>query len=142
MYGGDADFDNMLHYFSSNGFDIVDRKKWHHVNRPLPTKRSRIENAEVTFENAWAACDGDVFKKLIKIADTQHESKQPFFNFVMTSSNHQPYSFPEGIIDTNKKTRNNAVKYSDKVLHTFFKEAADKPWFKNTVFVIMADHCS
>ena len=142
VYGGDADFDNMLHYFSSNGFDIVDRKKWHRVNRPLPTKRSRIENAEVTFENAWAACDGDVFKKLIKIADTQHESKQPFFNFVMTSSNHQPYSFPEGIIDTNEKTRNNAVKYSDKALHTFFKEAADKPWFKNTVFVVMADHCS
>ena len=142
IYGGDSEFDNMLNYFSSNGFDIVDRKKWHRIPPAIATQRERISDAEVGFENAWATSDGDLFRKLIKIVDAQHEKKQPFFNFVMTSSNHQPYTFPEGVIDSNEKTRNNAVRYSDKALEVFFTEAATKPWFKNTVFVLMADHCA
>lgn len=142
LYGGDADFDNMLNYFSTNGFDIIDRKKWHRLDRELPTKRNRIEDNEVSFENTWAVCDGDLFKKLIQITDKQYLNKEPFFNFVMTSSNHPPYTFPEGIIDSNEKNRSNAVRYSDKALETFFIEAKKKPWFKNTVFVVISDHCS
>jgi phosphoglycerol transferase MdoB-like AlkP superfamily enzyme len=142
LYGGDADFDNMLNYFSTNGFNIVDRKKWHRLDREIPTERNRINDNEVSFENAWASCDGDLFKKLLRVADQQHLNKQPFFNFVMTSSNHPPYTFPEGVIDSNEKTRNNAVKYSDKALENFFIKAEKKPWFKNTVFVIVSDHCS
>ena len=142
IYGGDAAFDNMLNYFSNNGFDIVDRKKWHRVTPAIATKRDHLSDAEVSFENAWAACDGDLLTKLLQVADTQYEKKQPFFNFVMTSSNHQPYTFPEGVIDSNEKTRNNAVRYSDKALEHFFTEAKTKPWFKNTVFVLMADHCA
>lgn len=142
IYGGDAHFDNMLNYFSYNGFDIVDRRKWHRIKEELPTKRNRINDNEVTFENAWATCDENLFDKLIKVSDNQSKTKQPFFNFVMTSSNHQPYTFPDGLIDSNEKTRDNAVKYSDKALQQFFEKAKTKPWFANTVFVIMADHCA
>jgi phosphoglycerol transferase MdoB-like AlkP superfamily enzyme len=142
IYGGDGHFDNMTNYFSNNGFDIVDRKKTHRLNEKLPTKRTRIEDDEITFENAWSACDGDVYNKLIKIADEQHKNKEPFFNFVMTSSNHNPYTFPKGVIDSDEKTRENAVKYSDKTFQQFFEKAKNKPWFKNTVFVIMSDHCA
>ena len=142
IYGGDSHFDNMLNFFSFNEFDIVDRKKWHRLQDQLPVKRGRIEDVEVTFENAWATCDEDLFNKVLKIADKQHTTNQPFFNFVMTSSNHQPYTFPEGLIASNKKTRSNAVKYSDKALQQFFETAKTKPWFSNTVFVIMADHCA
>jgi len=60
----------------------------------------------------------------------------------MTSSNHQPYTFPDDLIDSNERTRENAVKYSDKALQQFFEKAKTKPWFANTVFVIMADHCA
>ena len=142
IYGGDGHFDNMTNYFSYNGFDIVDRKKPHRLAENLPTKRTRIEDDEVTFENAWATCDGDLFTKLLNVADKQYESKQPFFDFIMTSSNHPPYTFPKGVIDSDKNTRANAVKYSDKELHKFFEKAKTKPWFKNTVFVIMSDHCA
>ncbi|KGL59027.1 sulfatase [Polaribacter sp. Hel1_85] len=142
MYGGDGHFDNMTNYFSYNDFDIIDRKKPHRLKENLPTKRTRIEDHEVTFENAWATCDGDIYNKLLKTADKQHKTKQPFFNFVMTSSNHQPYSFPKGVIDADKKTRENAVKYSDKAFEQFFKKAVNKPWFNNTVFVVMSDHCA
>ena len=142
IYGGDGHFDNMTNYFSHNGFDIVDRKKPHRLSENLPTKRTRIEDNEVTFENAWATCDGDLFNKLIKVADEQHKTKQPFFDFIMTSSNHPPYTFPKGVIDSDENTRENAIKYLDKSIQVFFEKAKTKPWFENTVFIIMSDHCA
>ena len=142
MYGGDCHFDNMANFFGYNGFDIIDRKKQHRLSKRLPTKRIRIEDNEITFENAWAACDGDIYNKLLKLADEQHTNKEPFFNFVMTSYNHQPYTFPKGVINSDENTRENAVKYTDKTFENFFKIAKNKPWFKNTVFVVMSDHCA
>jgi len=60
----------------------------------------------------------------------------------MTTSNHKPYTFPEGTIDLPQGDRNAAVKYTDYALGKFIVEAQQKPWFKNTVFVIVADHCA
>lgn len=142
IYGGDGHFDNMTSFFSHNGFDIVDRKKPHRLSEDLPTKRTRIEDEEVTFENAWAACDGDLFAKLLKVADEQYKTKQPFFDFIMTSSNHPPYTFPKGVIKSDENTRENAIKYLDKTIQQFFEKAKTKPWYKNTVFIIMSDHCA
>ena len=142
IYGGDGHFDNMTTFFSHNGFDIIDRKKPHRLSENLPTNRTRIEDDEVTFENAWAACDGDVFNKLLKVADEQHKIKKPFFDFIMTSSNHPPYTFPKGVINSDENTRENAIKYLDKTIQLFFEKAKTKPWFENTIFIIMSDHCA
>jgi len=143
FYGGDGHFDNMTNYFSGNGFDIVDRRKLHRLQTVLPTQRTRISDDEVTFENAWATCDGDLFNKVLRTADKQHEEGRPFFDFVMTSSNHKPYTYPDGIVDIpSGKNRKGAVKYADKMLRDFFAVARTKPWYKNTVFVIMSDHCA
>ncbi|MBK7308410.1 MAG: sulfatase-like hydrolase/transferase [Chitinophagaceae bacterium] len=35
-----------------------------------------------------------------------------------------------------------AVKYTDYAINKFIKEAQQKPWFNNTLFVIVSDHCS
>ena len=142
IYGGDGHFDNMTNFFSHNGFDIIDRKKPHRLSENLPTKRTRIEDDEITFENAWATCDGDLFNKLLNVADEQYKTKQPFFDFIMTSSNHPPYTFPKGVIDSDENTRENAIKYLDKSIQQFFEKAKAKPWFKNTIFIIMSDHCA
>ena len=143
LYGGDGHFDNMNVFFSNNGFDIVDRKKKHRFNEKFPTKRTQITDDEVTFENAWGVCDGDLYTKVLKEADKQHNLKQPFFNFIMTSTNHKPYTYPDGIVDIpSGKNRNGALKYTDKAFQQFFNEAKNKPWFKNTVFVVVSDHCA
>jgi len=143
LYGGDGHFDNMNVFFSNNGFDIVDRKKKHRFNEEFPTKRTQIADDEVTFENAWGVCDGDLYTKVLKEADKQHNLKQPFFNFIMTSTNHKPYTYPDGIVDIpSGKNRNGALKYTDKAFQQFFNEAKNKPWFKNTVFVVVSDHCA
>ncbi|MDX5585145.1 MAG: sulfatase-like hydrolase/transferase [Aureibaculum sp.] len=143
FYGGDGYFDNMNIFFGNNGFDIVDRKKKHRFKKEFPTKRTHISDNEVTFENAWATCDADLYKKVLKIADQQYQTGKPFFNFVMTSSNHQPYTYPEGYVDIPSGTsREGAIKYTDWAFKEFIEKAKNKPWFENTVFIIMSDHCA
>ena len=61
----------------------------------------------------------------------------------MTVSNHRPYTYPDGKIYIPSKTgRQGAVKYTDYAIGKFIKEASTKPWFDNTIFVIVADHCA
>ncbi len=143
FYGGDGYFDNMDKYFSSNGFDIVDRGRGFLPTGDIVTARKNIEDDEVTFENAWGVCDGDIYRKVLKEADLAFETGKPFFDFIMTTSNHKPYTYPDHKIDIPSGTgRNGAVRYTDYAIQEFLKSAKQKPWFKNTVFVIMADHCA
>jgi phosphoglycerol transferase MdoB-like AlkP superfamily enzyme len=130
MYGGDAYFDNMSDFFSGNGYDIVDKKAF--------------APEEITFANIWGVCDEDMYRKAIKIMNEESRNNKPFFNHIMTVSNHRPFTYPEGKIDipATAKSRDGGVKYTDYALHEFFKMAEKQPWFKNTVFVIVADHCA
>jgi phosphoglycerol transferase MdoB-like AlkP superfamily enzyme len=143
FYGGDGYFDNMNSYFGGNGFNIYDRGRGSVLNDEIKTTRTNINDNEVQFENAWGICDEDIYNKMLLSADTNHKNNKPFFNFIMTTSNHKPYTYP------NKKIwvpsgagRSGAVMYADYALGEFLKNATKKPWFKNTVFVIVADHCA
>lgn len=130
LYGGDAFFDNMRDFFSGNGYDIVDK------NTFIPE--------EITFANIWGVCDGDMGNKAIQTMNEEAKTGKPFFNHWMTVSNHRPFTYPDGKIDISPtiKSRDGGVKYTDYALRQFFANAAKQPWFKNTVFVIVADHCA
>lgn len=129
LYAGYGYFDNMNAFFSGNGFDIVDR--------------SSFSAEEVTFANIWGVCDEDLFRKVIREATSSHERGRPFFSVVMTTSNHRPYTYPEGRIDIPPKTgRDGGVKYADYSLGRLISESRAQPWFHDTVFVIVADHCA
>lgn len=142
IYGGDGYFDNMNNFFGGQGFDIVDRNRGNALSDHIKTKRFQIPDNEVSFENAWGICDEDLYRQSIKYADKNARAHKPFFQFVMTTSNHKPYTFPNGKIDLPQGERNAAVKYTDYALGKFLAEAKTKSWFKNTVFVIVADHCA
>lgn len=143
FYGGDGYFDNMNTYFGSNGFNIIDRGRGFLLDGSITTTRTNIDDNEVTFENAWGVCDMDLYNKVLKEADKAHDGGKPFFDFVMTTSNHKPYTYPEGTVDNPSGTgRDGAVKYTDYAINEFLKRAKQKPWYKNTVFVIMSDHCA
>jgi len=60
---------------------------------------------------------------------------------VMTVSNHRPFTFPTGRIDMEQGSRESAVKYTDWCIGDFLEKAKSKPWFDNTIFIVMADHC-
>lgn len=143
FYGGDGYFDNMNAYFGGNGFTIYDRGRGSVLSDQIKTTRNNIDDDEVTFENAWGICDEDIYSKMLKVADEHYAKKQLFFNFVMTTSNHRPYTYPDGVIDIPSGTsRQGAVKYTDYALKNLFQKAKNKPWFKDTVFIIIADHCA
>lgn len=142
IYGGDGYFDNMNNFFGGQGFDIVDRDRGNPLSDEIKTKRYAIEDKDVNFENAWGICDEDLYKQSIKYADKSSQENKPFFQFVMTTSNHKPYTFPNGKIDLPQGDRDAAVKYTDYALGQFIATAKTKPWFKNTVFLIVADHCA
>ncbi|WP_228372314.1 LTA synthase family protein [Chryseobacterium gregarium] len=142
IYGGDGYFDNMNNFFGGQGFDIVDRNRGNPLSDDIRTKRFAIPDSEVSFENAWGICDEDLYKQSIKYADKSSKENKPFFQFVMTTSNHKPYTFPTGRISLPQGDRNAAVKYTDYALGKFIAAAKQKAWFKNTVFLIVADHCA
>jgi len=130
IYGGFGYFDNMNYFFGHNGYRVIDR--------------TGVPKEDITFANVWGVCDEDLFRWTMREADAGHATGQPFHYFVMTTSNHRPYTFPEGRIDLPSKIsgRAGAVKYTDFSIGQFLREARQKPWFKNTVFVIVADHCA
>ncbi|BDU26404.1 alkaline phosphatase family protein [Flavobacterium sp. GSB-24] len=130
MYGGDAFFDNMQDFYSGNGYQIIDK--------------SNFSENEITFSNVWGVCDEDMYNKAIKVMNAEAQQNKPFFNHIMTVSNHRPFTYPNNKIDIpgNIKSRDGGVKYTDYALRQFFNKAKEQPWFNNTVFVIVADHCA
>jgi phosphoglycerol transferase MdoB-like AlkP superfamily enzyme len=129
IYGGFGYFDNMNYFFENNGFKIVDRDSF--------TKE------EISFANAWGVADEDLFDKTIAEADKSYVAGKPFLNFVMTTSNHRPFTYPDGKIDIASKTgRDGSVKYTDYAIGKLVEKSRAKPWFKNTIFVFVADHCA
>ena len=127
VYGGNALFDNMGSFFSNNNYRVIDRL-------------AKTKN-DVTFENAWGVADEDLFSWATKEADANHDAKKPFFMHVMTVSNHRPFTFPANRIDMPTGTRESAVKYTDWCIGDFLEKSKSKPWFDNTIFIIMSDHC-
>ena len=130
IYGGYSYFDNMSEYFSNNDYRVVDRQA-------IPKER-------IHYENIWGVTDEDLFDLAIREIDASLEKtkgKQPVFAHVMTTSNHRPYTYPAGRIDIPSGSgRQGAVKYTDWAIGHFIDEAKKKPWFKDTLFVITADH--
>jgi phosphoglycerol transferase MdoB-like AlkP superfamily enzyme len=141
LYGGNGYFDNMNAFFSSNGYHVVDQKDF--------------APSEVSFSNAWGVCDEDLFARAVREADVSFAKGQPFFQHVMTVSNHRPFTYPAGRIDAPhsgsapalrtlaayiEQTREGGVKYTDFAIGRFLEQARDKPWFKDTLFVFVADH--
>lgn len=116
IYGDVGFFDNMNYYFKNNGFEITDK--------------TDFAKNEIRFANAWGISDEDLFEKVIKQADKRHQAGERFFQFVLTTSNHRSYTYPENAIDIPSGTgRNGAVKYADYAIGKFMEEASKKPWF-------------
>lgn len=130
MYGGEAHFDNMRSFFTGNGFQQI-------------TDQNNITSPE--FVGSWGASDGDLFNKAHERFTELHQSNKPFFGLVFSSSNHEPFEFPDGKIELYeepKATVNNAVKYADYALGQFFKQAKTSDYWQNTLFLVVADHDS
>jgi len=130
IYGGYSYFDNMQAFFSGNGYEVIDR--------------GAIKPADIHYQNIWGVADEDEFTLAINTLDKNYAQQKPFFTHIMTVSNHRPFTYPDGRIDipSSSQSREGAVKYTDYCINKFLKESALKPWFANTVFIIVSDHCA
>jgi phosphoglycerol transferase MdoB-like AlkP superfamily enzyme len=138
IYGGESHFDNMKSFFLGNGFtDIVD---FDDIKDPQ-------------FVASWGASDEDLFIQADIELNQLHNANKPFFSFIFTSSNHDPFEIPEGIVteknytgeqlkkyDENELLRHKAIQYADYALGQFIDKAKTQPYWKDTVFLIVADH--
>lgn len=128
IYGGYGYFDNMNSYFKSNHYQVIDR--------------TDFDKATIQHENIWGVDDESLFNNALTKLDAADKTGKPFFAHIMTTSNHRPFTFPKNKIDLPQGKRNSAVKYTDYAIGQLIKHAKNKPWFKDTLFVIVADHCA
>jgi phosphoglycerol transferase MdoB-like AlkP superfamily enzyme len=128
LYGGYGYFDNMNAFFADNGFAVEDRRA---IDR-------------VRFENIWGASDEDLFNHSLAHLDRLHAAGKPFFTIIMTTSNHKPFTFRAGLeahgIPPEGGGRAAGVRYADFALGKFLRDARERTWFDDTVFVVAADH--
>ena len=128
IYGGGAHFDNMKTFFLGNGFNSIIEEK-------------DFVNPE--FVGSWGVSDEDLFTKANQDFVAKSKTGKPFFSLVFSSSNHDPFEFPDNKIElynSPKATRENAVKYSDHSIGHFFRLAKQEDYWKDTVFLVVADH--
>lgn len=128
LYGGYGAFDNMTAFFGANGYEVHDR--------------SAIPDTAIHHESIWGVADEDLYTLALDELDRAYRDGRPLFAHVMTTSNHRPYTFPEGRVDAPQGLRESAVLYSDWAIGDFLRRARTRPWFDDTVFVITADHCA
>ena len=118
----------MRNFFLGNDFDsVVDKQNY----------------VDPVFTGSWGVSDEDLFNKTHEQLMKHHADGKPFFTLVFSSSNHTPFEFPDGRIELYeqpKASENNAVKYADYAYGAFFKKAKASPYWKDTLFLIVADH--
>lgn len=92
------------------------------------------------FDGYWGIRDEEFLQFYANKISTFPE---PFLASVFTLSSHEPYFIPkkyENIFKGNKIPLHKAIQYTDYSLKRFFQTAAHTKWFKNTLFVLTADH--
>lgn len=130
IYGGLANFDNMAAFFNGNGFEnIIDQDDFD------------ADGKKYALRGTWGYSDEDL---AVKANDYfKNQKGKPFFSLMFSTSNHEPFEFPDeriALYDKEKNTVNNAMKYADFSIGKFFELAKKEAYYKNTIFVVIADH--
>ncbi|SHG54676.1 Phosphoglycerol transferase MdoB [Chryseolinea serpens] len=99
-------------------------------------------NNDADYDGIWGIWDD---KFLEFYADKMNEFQQPFMSSLFTVSSHHPFKVPEeyeGVFKGGPMVIHKCIQYTDFALKKFFRKASAMPWYKNTLFVITADHTS
>ncbi|MFY9142991.1 LTA synthase family protein [Sulfuricurvum sp.] len=129
IYGGEGRFDNMRSWYMGNGFDEVIEQK---------------DYSNPAFVSTWGVSDEDLVTKANEKFKSYSANGEKFVSVMFSSSNHSPFELPDGKIDFIKgeprKSVKNAVKYADFAIGKLFELAKKEAYYKDTVFVVVADH--
>jgi phosphoglycerol transferase MdoB-like AlkP superfamily enzyme len=126
IYGGARHFDNMAGFFLGNGFERTITEE--DFDNPV-------------FQSTWGVSDEDLVRRANE--EFVAHGDKPFFALMLSTSNHAPFEYPQGRIELHDKqpnTVNNAMKYADYAIGEFFRLAQQEDYYKNTIFMVVADH--
>ncbi|WP_293888901.1 MULTISPECIES: LTA synthase family protein [unclassified Sphingobacterium] len=99
-------------------------------------------NNDADFDGIWGIWDEPFLQFVANKINTFH---QPFFASFFSLSSHHPFKVPEkyqGKFPKGPLPVQEPIGYTDNALREFFATASKMPWYKNTVFVICADHAT
>jgi Phosphoglycerol transferase and related proteins, alkaline phosphatase superfamily len=124
FYGGESEFDNYKAFILSHNYQkLIDK--------------NNFKGGKVT---KWGQFDEAVFDRQI---EDLNKEKQPFFSTLLTLTNHEPYALPGnykfGQADNVTKFKSTAH-YTDSCINAYLNNAKKESWYKNTLFVFIADH--
>ncbi|AOM77542.1 LTA synthase family protein [Pedobacter steynii] len=93
-------------------------------------------------DGTWGIWDDPYMQYM---ANTMNTLKQPFFASFFSLSSHHPFRLPDeyqGKFPKGPLPVQEPLGYTDMALRNFFKTASTMPWYKNTLFVLCADHAT
>ena len=121
----DGQFDNVEGFLKENDFDRI-------VSKPdYPSDKVKT---------TLGVPDDYLFEFAVPVLSGLSKKNKPFFAAFMTASDHGPYYIPDYYKPRNKELRDQIVEYADYSLEKLIKLASKQAWFKNTLFVFVADH--
>ena len=125
-YGGEINFANFNSFVIGSGFKSI-------------VTKNNFSSENISSD--WGVPDHLLLNAL---KDSMQTVTEPFIKVVLTLSSHEPYDIPMEPVfegkDEHTKYRN-SVFYSDKSLGSFLDWAKGQEWWKNTLIVMVADHC-
>ena len=125
-YGGEINFANFNSFVIGSGFNTIVTKD-----------NFDTEN----YNSKWGVHDHILFEAL---KDSMKNVREPFINVILTLSSHEPFDVPMNTVfegNDNLTKYKNSVYYADKSLGDFLDWAKTTDWWKNTLIIILADHC-
>ncbi|RYD82840.1 MAG: alkaline phosphatase family protein [Sphingobacteriales bacterium] len=125
LFGGDLNYGNIKSYIYNKEFDVI--KEESNFNNNIPRGKLGIQDGEMQHQ----------YLQELNLA------KPPFVYAWFTLSTHMPYDFPgekKRLVKGKENDYINSIAYADNALRNFFNEAKKQAWYKNTLFVLVADH--
>lgn len=125
FYGGESEFDNYKAFILSHGYQtLVDKNSFDKKD----------------MNSKWGAYDDLVFRR--QLAE-MNKTKQPFFSTILSLTNHEPFEVPTaykfGKSDPLHRFKSTAY-YTDSCINAYLTNAKKQSWYKNTLFIFIADH--
>ncbi len=124
-YGGESEFVNTRSYLLSHAYTrVIDKNSFDKKD----------------MNSKWGAYDEVVFNR--QLQDINKE-RQPFLSTILTLTNHEPFELPAtphfGNATPPQLFKSTAW-YTDSCIADYIQKAKQQPWYKNTLFVLVADH--
>lgn len=124
-YGGESEFDNYKAFILGHNYQHLTDKK---------------DFKSDALQSVWGKFDEAVFTR----QETDlGQMKQPFFSTTMTLTNHEPFSLPRKPKfpgNDNVSKFKSTANYTDSCINAFLNNSKKYDWYKNTLFIFVADH--